>query len=108
MTMTDTAITYQKLTLVCPEELAERLVDLLLDTKTRMTGFTTTKADGHGHDFTSASARERVRGRVARRAVVAVLPADDVPLLLDEIHAQIKNPHLAYWTEPVLAYGQLS
>ena len=108
MSMPDVNSDYQKLTLSCPDELAERLIDILLDTEIRMTGFTTVKVDGHGHDFASASVRERVRGRVARRLIVAVLPAEDVTALLSDIHQQIKNPHLFYWIEPVLAYGHLS
>ncbi len=99
---------FQKLTLSCPEELAERLIDILLETDVRMSGFTTEKADGHGHDFSSASVRERVRGRVARRLIVLILPAEDVAALLDDIRRQVKNPHLVYWIEPVLAYGHLS
>jgi hypothetical protein len=108
MTMMDETLAYRKLTLVCPAEVSERVVDILLESDVEMTGFTTFKADGHGHDFSSATVGERVRGRVARRVVVAVLKADDVPVLLGELQAQINNPHLAYWTEPVLAYGHLS
>lgn len=108
MTMIDQPVAYRKLTLVCPAEVAERVVDIILESDVDMTGFTTFKADGHGHDFASASVGERVRGRVARRVVVAVLKADDVPALLGDLQKQINNPHLAYWTEPVLAYGHLS
>ena len=108
MTMLDANAEYQKLTLVCPDELAERIIDVMLEADVRMTGFTTVKADGHGHDFSSATVRERVRGRVARRVIVAILPAEDVAVLLNDIHQQIKNPHLAYWIEPVSAYGHLS
>jgi len=99
---------YRKLTLMCPDDLAERLIDILLDANVRLTGFTTLKGDGHGHDFASATVRERVRGRVARRLIIAVLPADDVAVLLEDIHEQVRNPQLAYWVEPVLAYGHLS
>lgn len=108
MTALDQTAAYRKLTLVCPDTIAERVVDILLESNVEMAGFTTFKADGHGHDFTSASVRERVRGRVARRVVVAVLRAEDVSAVLEELQAQIKNPHLAFWTEPVLAYGHLS
>jgi len=108
MTVLDQTGAYRKLTLVCPDNVAERVVDILLESNVEMTGFTTFKADGHGHDFDSASVRERVRGRVARRVVVAILRADDVPAILEELQAQIKNPQLSYWTEPVLAYGHLS
>jgi hypothetical protein len=108
MTVIDQPVAYRKLTLVCPADLAERVVDILLEADVEMTGFTTFKADGHGHDFASASIGERVRGRVARRVIVAVLKADDVAALLGDIQKQIDNPDLSYWTEPVLAYGHLS
>ena len=59
MTMTDTAITYQKLTLVCPEELAERLVDLLLDTNV---------ADDGLHDHQGRRPWPRLHQRFGARA----------------------------------------
>lgn len=70
-------------------------------------GFTTWTAEGHGFGFGSASISERVRGRVKRSVIVAILQKDAVIVLLSNIIETAAMPHLTYWTESVLAFGQL-
>lgn len=70
-------------------------------------GFTTWTAEGHGFGFGSASISERVRGRVKRSVIVAILQKDAVIVLLSNIIEKAAMPHLTYWTESVLAFGQL-
>ena len=55
-----------KLTLVYPLTAEDRIVELMLETTPPIGGFTTMRAEGHGHDFAEASVNERVRGRVRR------------------------------------------
>lgn len=70
-------------------------------------GFTTFAAEGHGFDFAKASVRERVRGRVERGVLVAVMPRERSAQLLELIRQKLPVPHMAYWLEPVLEVGRL-
>ncbi len=71
-------------------------------------GFTTWSAEGHGRGFEKASVGERVRGRVDRMVLVAVLPRTQVPRLLEEIRTHAPVPHLTYWVEHIDGFGQLA
>ena len=62
-----------KMTLIVPTTAEDHIVELLLNSDPPITGFTSWAAEGHGHDFNDATASERVRGRVKRRAIVAVM-----------------------------------
>jgi len=70
-------------------------------------GFTTWTADGHGFGFGDASVSERVRGRVKRTVIVAVLDRVVAADLLDLIATKSAIAHLTYWTEPVDQFGQM-
>lgn len=74
----------------------------------RIGGFTTFKAEGHGIDFSSASVAERVRGRVERAVLVAVLPRVRAHDVLEAVRQNLAVPHVAYWLEPVLEVGRLT
>ena len=99
---------FRKLTLVCPIAMGEQVVEFLLDLDTPLHGFTTFSADGHGQDFAGTSVKEKVRGRVARKVVMAILPATEVGGLLAEIREQFTSPHMVYWTEPVSELGDFA
>lgn len=71
-------------------------------------GFTTWSAEGHGHGFEKASFRERVRGRVDRTMLIAVVPRFQVAHILQAIATRAAIPHVAYWIEPVEAFGRLA
>ena len=70
-------------------------------------GFTTWTAEGHGFGFGDATVSERVRGRVKRSVIVAVLDRVVAASLLDLIATKGAVAHLTYWTEPVDGFGQM-
>ena len=96
-----------KLTLVYPPAAEDHIVELLLDADPPLSGFTTWRAEGHGHDFGNASVRERVRGRVARGVLVLILARSRLPSVLEDIRLKAGVPNLAYWIEPIEAFGRL-
>lgn len=71
-------------------------------------GFTTWSAEGRGHDFSVASTSERVRGRVAREMLVAVLPRPQIASVLEAIRERAAILHLTYWIEPIEAFGTMA
>lgn len=97
-----------KLTLVYPPAAEDHIVELLLDADPPLSGFTTWKAEGHGHDFGKASVQERVRGRVARSVLVLILPRSRLSSVLEDIRSRAGIPNLTYWTEPIEAFGRLA
>lgn len=70
-------------------------------------GFTTWAAEGHGFGFGDATVSERVRGRVKRSVIVAVLERGVAASVLDLIERKGAVAHLTYWTEPVDGFGQM-
>ena len=96
-----------KLTLVYPLDAEDSITELLLTAEPPLTGFTTLVAEGHGHDFASASTRERVRGRVRRGVLTVILSRGRLDWVLDEIRSKAAIPDLIYWVEPVEAFGRL-
>jgi hypothetical protein len=97
-----------KLTLVYPPAAEDHIVDLLLNSEPPLSGFTTWRAEGHGHDFAKASVKERVRGRVARGVLVLILPRSQLSPVLEDIRSKAGIPNLTYWAEPVEAFGRLA
>ena len=71
-------------------------------------GFTTFAAEGHGMSFDTATVGERVRGRVQRTVIMAVLPRERAEQLVEIVRQEIAVPHMAYWIEPVLACGRMA
>ena len=97
-----------KLTLVFPPGGEDIVVEFLLRAEPPISGFTTWIADGHGLDFTEASINERVRGRVKRSVLVAVLPRRWVTKLLDDLGKNARIANLTHWVEPVDSFGKLT
>ena len=98
----------KRLTLVFPPLLEERLLDVLLEQEPPLPGFTVVAGEGHGADFATASVREQVRGRVARRMLLMVLPDERVASLIESLRATLPTPHVTWWVEPVTAFGRLA
>ncbi|MFD0988004.1 DUF3240 family protein [Methyloligella solikamskensis] len=96
-----------KLTFVCPPDSATHITELMLSLDPPLAGFTTWTVEGHGFGFGDATVSERVRGRVKRSMIVAVLDRKVAADLLDDIAAKGAVPHLTYWTEPVDGFGQM-
>jgi hypothetical protein len=101
-------MTHLKLTLSCPTALGEQVVEYLLASEWLEAGLTTFAAQGHGRDFSQASLREKVRGRVDVLHIVALVPAALVTPLLDSLRARFRNPEMTYWTETVQALGDFA
>lgn len=80
---------------------------MILSSTPAIGGFTTFEAEGYGFNFAQASASERVRGRVERGCLVAVMPRGQAALLLDDIRNKCPVLHMTYWLEPVLEIGRL-
>ena len=57
----------------------------MLNFEPPLPGFTTWAADGHGFGFADATVSERVRGRVKRSVIVAVLGRRVAADLLDPV-----------------------
>ena len=97
-----------KLTLACPQALAEQMSEFLLDCEPLKGGFTAWHANGHGADFATASLREQVRGHVNVFLLTAIIGEAELAPLLASLRAQFRAPHVRYWTEPVLDFGDLA
>jgi hypothetical protein len=98
----------RRLTVVFPPAVEDRLLEILIEQEPPLPGFTVVAADGHGADFSTASLREQVRGRVARRMLLMVLPAERIDSLVGALRAAMPHPHVTWWVEPVLAFGRLA
>ncbi|MEQ1719088.1 MAG: DUF3240 family protein [Hyphomicrobium sp.] len=79
----------------------------MLNHKPPLAGFTTFAAEGHGLGFASATVSERVRGRVQRSVLVAVMQRDEATRLLELVRQKAAVAHMAYWIEPVLDCGRI-
>jgi hypothetical protein len=97
-----------KLTLAYPLTAEDRIVELMLETTPPIGGFTTMRAEGHGQDFAEASVNERVRGRVRRGVLIAVMIKGRADQLLAELEAKVPLRYLAYWLEPVISFGRMA
>ncbi len=73
----------------------------------RMPGFTLLKAEGHTSDFGGASNAEQVRGRMDRRLLWLVLPAEMKDDVLELMRSHVDSRDLRWWTEAVLEMGRL-
>ena len=101
-------MTQIKLTLVCPQALAEQMSDFLLDCEQLKGGFTAWSGNGHGADFATASLREQVRGSVHVFLLIAIMEESGLAPLLASLRARFRAPHVRDWTEPVLEFGDLA
>jgi hypothetical protein len=96
------------LTLSCPAEVEEELIDLLREHPEWVSGFTSLAAEGFGSGTKLHSAMEQVRGRSRRRLLQVVLDASHVPLLLDVLRAALPSDEVAWWTVPVSGFGRFA
>lgn len=97
-----------KLMLVYPPGAENTIIEMMLDVEPSLSGFTTWLADGHGHDFSNATARERVRGRVMRGVLAVVMPRSRLAAILEDVRTKAGIADLIYWVEPVEAFGRLT
>ncbi|HMM76589.1 MAG TPA: DUF3240 family protein [Gammaproteobacteria bacterium] len=97
-----------RLTLVFPPALEDRVVQLFLEQDPPLPGFTVLAAEGHGSDFSWASVREQVRGRVARKLLIVVLSQARAGSLIAALRSELANTASTWWLEPVIAFGRLA
>lgn len=70
-------------------------------------GFTLLHAQGHTGDFSRASVREQIRGRVDRRVIWVLLEPVQLEGVLASLRQRIASRDVRWWVEPVLAGGRL-
>lgn len=95
-----------RMNLVFPPQL-ETPVTEALSADPRMPGFTLLHAEGHTSNFADASDAERVRGRVTRRLLWLVIPAEMKDEVLQLMRKHVNSRDLRWWTEAVLDMGRL-
>jgi hypothetical protein len=96
------------LTLSCPAEVEEELIDLLREHPEWVSGFTSWAAEGFGSGTKLHSAMEQVRGRSRRRLLQVVLAGTHVEQLLGVLRAAIPSDEVAWWTVPVSGFGRFA
>ncbi|MFO1504129.1 MAG: DUF3240 family protein [Steroidobacteraceae bacterium] len=96
------------LTLSCPAEVEEELIDLLREHPQWVSGFTSLTAEGFGSGTTLHSAMEQVRGRSRRRLLQVVLSQANVQPLLEALRSAIPSEEVAWWTVPVNGFGRFA
>ena len=97
-----------RLMLVVPVSLEDDVVDALLAIEPPINGFTSSDAEGHGHDFAQAQIREQVRGRIARKVLWLVIHRERVASIIEQLHQRVRNRDAVWWVEPVEQFGRLS
>ncbi|MCC6631790.1 MAG: DUF3240 family protein [Gammaproteobacteria bacterium] len=96
------------LTLSCPAEVEEELIDVLREHPEWVSGFTSLAAEGFGSGTSLHSAMEQVRGRSRRRLLQVVLHEANVLPLIDVLRAAIPSDEVAWWTMPVTGFGRFA
>lgn len=96
------------LTISCPAEVEEELIDLLREHPEWVSGFTALAAEGFGSGTKLHSAMEQVRGRSRRRQLQVVMAASNVAPLVAVLRAALPSDEVAWWTMPVSGFGRFA
>ena len=96
------------LTISCPAEVEEELIDLLREHPEWVSGFTSLAAEGFGSGTKLHSAMEQVRGRSRRRMLLVVLATEHVQPLVDALRSAIPSDEVAWWSMPVTGFGRFA
>jgi Protein of unknown function (DUF3240) len=96
------------LTLSCPAEVEEELIDVLREHPEWVSGFTSLAAEGFGSGTQLHSAMEQVRGRSRRRMLQVVLSQSNVQALVEVLRTAIPSDEVAWWTVPVTGFGRFA
>lgn len=95
------------LTLICPRELEEKLLDTLL-TSVEDTVFTSTPTFGHGTAHGRLSNVEKVLGR-SRSVQVQILTTDEeLAPLIELLGQRFKGTGLRYWVVALSTGGEVA
>lgn len=95
------------LTLLCPPEAEERLLDLMLMLP-NTTVFTSKPTAAHGLTHENMDQTEQVLGRARATEVEVIFAEDDKAALLDALRQQFAGTGLRYWLTPVIESGEIA
>ncbi len=94
------------LVIVTTPALEESLVDWLL-AREQLSGFSSTRIDGHGSRQTELSLAEQVMGRQRKVMFHVHTDCTVVTQLLDVLRADFAGAGLHYWVMPLLDAGKI-
>jgi len=92
------------LTLLCPPEVEEKLIDLLLLMPNARV-FSSTARSAHGMSEEYMDEKEQVLGWTRTTEVRALITADEQTALLETLRQQFSGVGIRYWTMPVVDSG---
>lgn len=95
------------ITLLCPQAIEEKLLDLLLMLP-NMTVFTSTATSAHGLTHEALGQMEQVLGRARAANIQAIFSETDKITLLEVLHQQFAGAGLRYWITPVMEAGEIA
>ncbi|KAB2311462.1 DUF3240 domain-containing protein [Betaproteobacteria bacterium SCN2] len=95
------------LTLICPPDLEERLLDWLL-LRPDLEIFTSQTAFVHGLPHSAMNSSDKVMGRVAAPLVQAIFPAASQTQLIADLRAEFAGMRLRYWLTPVIHVEEIA
>lgn len=94
------------LVIIATPAIEESLVDWLLERK-EISGFSSTRIDGHGSRQSDLSLAEQVAGRQRKVMFHIHADCDEVRTLLDALKQEFSGAGLHYWMMPLLEAGQI-
>ena len=94
------------LNLVCPLQVEEKLLDVLLD-MAEAEVFTTTHVHSHGARSARLSTKEQVMGRSQAIQVRVLLTEQSLTHLLARLRMEFAGAGIRYWASPVVLEGEI-
>lgn len=95
------------LTLLCPPEIEEKLLDLLLMSPDPIV-FTSVPIAAHGLTGRQLSQTEQVLGRAYATEIQVIISANNMSGFLDSIRLQFVGAGLRYWATTVVEAGEIA
>ena len=95
------------ITLLCPNALKEKLLDLLLMSP-NMTVFTSTATSAHGLAHAALGQTEQVLGRAHATTIQVIFSVADKTALLEALRQQFAGAGLRYWVTPLIEAGEIA
>ncbi len=96
------------LTLVMPIEVADPLIETLLEHPELSPGFTSHPVEGQGQRVTFVGTAEHVRGRAAYVRVQLVVGRSEADSLLAILRERFATDRVFFWMVPAIASGRLA
>lgn len=94
------------LTIVVPAQLKDELLELLQKNAELVSGFTLSRAEGHGADLAFRTIIDQVRGHEDRVRIESVMEGANIPALREKIKQGLPNSNIVCWTVPVMEFGK--